>query len=132
MDGFDEVIQGFVVESYEGLDQLDSDLVAPEDAPEDLDRLRGIFRTVHTIEGFLALPNLDRVAHVGENLLVLLRDGTLSLATDGFSRWSTPFATSSPSSKPGADEFVMRPFTEQILVEKLRLARVDIPSSVGI
>jgi two-component system chemotaxis sensor kinase CheA len=37
-----------------------------------------VFRTIHTIKGtsgFLALSNLESVAHVGENLLVELRDG---------------------------------------------------------
>ncbi|MFK7821640.1 MAG: chemotaxis protein CheA [Planctomycetaceae bacterium] len=85
MEGFDEVITEFLVESYESLDQLDSDLLALEDAPEDRDRLASIFRTVHTIKGtsgFLALPKLERVAHVGENLLVPLRDGNLRLNSD--------------------------------------------------
>ncbi|MEZ6132898.1 MAG: chemotaxis protein CheW [Planctomycetaceae bacterium] len=82
MEGLDEVISEFLVESYESLDQLDRDLMALEDAPDDRARLGSIFRTVHTIKGtsgFLALPKLERVAHVGENLLVPLRDGTLSL-----------------------------------------------------
>ncbi len=85
MDGFDEVIKEFLVESYESLDQLDRDLVELEDAPDDRDRLANIFRTVHTIKGtsgFLALPKLERVAHVGENLLVPLRDGELTLQHD--------------------------------------------------
>ena len=37
MDDFDDVIKEFLVESYEGLDQLDRDLVALEDAPDDRD-----------------------------------------------------------------------------------------------
>ena len=78
MEGLDEVISEFLVESYESLDQLDRDLMALEDCPDDRARLVSIFRTVHTIKGtsgFLALPKLERVAHVGENLLVPLRDG---------------------------------------------------------
>ncbi|MEO1614902.1 MAG: chemotaxis protein CheA [Planctomycetota bacterium] len=78
----DEIINEFLVESYESLDRLDGDLLALEDAPDDRDRLASIFRTVHTIKGtsgFLALPKLERVAHVGENLLVPLRDGELRL-----------------------------------------------------
>ncbi len=85
MDDFDDVIKEFIVESYESLDQLDRDLVALEDAPEDRDRLGSIFRAVHSMKGasgFLALPKLERVAHVGENLLVPLRDGELKLNHD--------------------------------------------------
>ena len=85
MDDFDDVIKDFLVESYEGLDQLDRDLVALEDAPDDRDRLGSIFRAVHSMKGasgFLALPKLERVAHVGENLLVPLRDGELKLNHD--------------------------------------------------
>ncbi|WP_353620957.1 chemotaxis protein CheA [Rhodopirellula sp. JC639] len=82
MDGFEDIIKEFLVESYENLDKLDGDLVALEDTPDDRERLARIFRTVHTIKGtsgFLALPKLERVTHVGENLLVPLRDGELTL-----------------------------------------------------
>lgn len=85
MEGIDEIIKEFLVESYESLDQLDGDLIALEESPNDRDRLASIFRTVHTIKGtsgFLALPKLERVAHVGENLLVPLRDGELTLNGD--------------------------------------------------
>ena len=51
MEGFDEIINEFLVESYESLDTLDDDLLALEDAPDDLERLASIFRTVHTIKG---------------------------------------------------------------------------------
>lgn len=85
MDDFDDVIKDFLVESYEGLDQLDRDLIALEDAPDDRDCLGSIFRAVHSMKGasgFLGLPKLERVAHVGENLLVPLRDGDLKFNHD--------------------------------------------------
>ncbi len=78
----DDIVKEFLVESYEGLDQLDKDLMALEDAPDDTSRLSSVFRTMHSIKGtsgFLAYPNLEHLAHVGENLLVLLRDGALRL-----------------------------------------------------
>lgn len=82
MEGFDEIIEEFLVESYESIEQLDRDLLALEDAPDDRDRLASIFRTIHTIKGtsgFLAFPKLEKVAHVGESLLVPLRDGDFGM-----------------------------------------------------
>lgn len=78
----DDIVKEFLVESYENLDQLDKDLMTLEGAPDDKSRLSSVFRTIHTIKGtsgFLAYPNLEHLAHVGENLLVLLRDGALRL-----------------------------------------------------
>jgi two-component system chemotaxis sensor kinase CheA len=78
MDGMDEIVQEFVIESHENLDQLDRDLVALEQSPGSRELLSSIFRTIHTIKGtsgFLAFGRLESVAHVGENLLSRLRDG---------------------------------------------------------
>ena len=78
MDDIDDIVQEFLVESYENLDQLDQDLVALESAPSSRELLSSVFRTIHTIKGtsgFLAFSDLERVAHVGESLLVQLRDG---------------------------------------------------------
>ncbi len=77
-----EIIQDFLVESYENLDRLDRDLVGLEKNPHDKDALAGVFRTIHTIKGtcgFLGFSKLEKVAHVGENLLTKLRDGHLVL-----------------------------------------------------
>ncbi len=78
----DDVLREFLVESIEGLDQLDRNLVALEQRPGDGELLASIFRCVHTIKGtcgFLGFPILESVAHAGESLLALLRDGTVSL-----------------------------------------------------
>jgi two-component system chemotaxis sensor kinase CheA len=78
----DDIVKEFLVESYENLDQLDRDLMALEETPDDKSRLSSVFRTIHTIKGtsgFLAYPHLEHIAHVGENLLVKLRDGVLRL-----------------------------------------------------
>ncbi|QXG74259.1 chemotaxis protein CheA [Modestobacter sp. L9-4] len=82
MEGLDDIVEEFLVESHENLDQLDQDLVALEQDPRSRDRLSSIFRTIHTIKGtsgFLAFNRLEEVAHVGENLLSRLRDGALDL-----------------------------------------------------
>jgi two-component system chemotaxis sensor kinase CheA len=78
----DEVIRDFLIESHEGLDQLDKDLLSLEQDPTDCETLKRVFRTTHTIKGtcgFFGFSKLESVAHVGESLLVLLRDKKLLL-----------------------------------------------------
>ncbi|MCV2392767.1 chemotaxis protein CheA [Actinotalea sp. M2MS4P-6] len=82
MEDLDEIVHEFLVESHENLDQLDSDLVALESAPGSRELLSSVFRTIHTIKGtsgFLAFSKLESLTHVGENLLVELRDGRRSM-----------------------------------------------------
>src|ERR671929_645427 len=82
LEDMDEIVQEFLVESHENLDQLDRDLVALEQRPGSRDLLSSIFRTIHTIKGtsgFLAFNRLEKVTHVGESLLSRLRDGTQSM-----------------------------------------------------
>ncbi len=78
----DEIIREFLVESNEGLDQMDRDLVELEKAPEEQSLLASIFRAIHTVKGtsgVLGFPKIEAVAHVGENLLSRMRDGKLRL-----------------------------------------------------
>ena len=85
MDEMDEIVQEFLVESHENLDQLDRDLVALEKDPTSRDLLSSIFRTIHTIKGtsgFLAFGSLESVTHVGENLLARLRDGKMAMTPE--------------------------------------------------
>jgi two-component system chemotaxis sensor kinase CheA len=73
-----EIVQEFLAESHENLDQLDGDLVALEREPGSRDLLSRIFRTIHTIKGtsgFLAFNRLESLTHAGESLLSRLRDG---------------------------------------------------------
>ena len=82
MDEMAEVIQEFIVESNENLDRLDNDLIALEEDPTNKETMGSIFRTIHTIKGtcgFLGFGKLEKVSHVGENLLSKLRDGELQL-----------------------------------------------------
>ncbi|MGC8628361.1 MAG: Hpt domain-containing protein, partial [Acidimicrobiales bacterium] len=78
----DEVVQEFLVESAENLDQLDRDLVSLEKAPRSKELLSAVFRAVHTIKGttgFLGFSRLEQVSHRAENLLSKLRDGVVEL-----------------------------------------------------
>ncbi|QWC84748.1 chemotaxis protein CheW [Nocardioidaceae bacterium] len=85
MDEDEEIVEEFLVESHEQLDQLDRDLVELERDPSSRELLSGIFRAIHTIKGtsgFLALTRLENLTHVGENLLSRLRDGQMELTPD--------------------------------------------------
>jgi two-component system, chemotaxis family, sensor kinase CheA len=82
VEAIDEIVTEFLVESHENLDQLDRDLLALEQNPGSRELLAGVFRTIHTIKGtsgFLAFHRLEKLTHVGENLLSRLRDGLIEL-----------------------------------------------------
>jgi len=84
-NGDNEIVQEFLVESYENLDNLERELVTLESHPDDRKALGSIFRMIHTIKGacgFLGFSKLEKVAHVGENLLSRLRDGELKLTPE--------------------------------------------------
>src|SRR5664279_41867 len=80
-----EIVQEFLIESFENLDQLDRDLVSLEQDPKSRELLRSVFRTIHTIKGtagFLAFHKLEAITHVGESLLAKLRDGLFDLTPE--------------------------------------------------
>jgi two-component system, chemotaxis family, sensor kinase CheA len=81
MDVMDEAVQEFLVESNEGLDRFDRDLVELEKEERSPELLDGIFRVVHTIKGSggtLGFRNLLAISHVGESVLSRMRDGKMS------------------------------------------------------
>src|SRR5581483_1313113 len=85
MDDAADLVREFLVESHEGLDQVDRELVALEREPRDAERLASVFRTFHTIKGtcgFLGFSKLEAVTHAGEHLLSRLRDGGVDLTPD--------------------------------------------------
>lgn len=77
----DDLTREFLLESQEGLDRMEQGLTELESRPGDAELLASIFRSVHTIKGttgFLGFPRLEAMAHAGENLLGMLRDGRLA------------------------------------------------------
>jgi two-component system chemotaxis sensor kinase CheA len=77
----DDLTREFLIESQEGLDRMERCLTELESRPDDTALLGEIFRSVHTIKGttgFLGFKRLEKLAHAGENLLGLLRDGKLA------------------------------------------------------
>ena len=84
-DDMDEIIDDFIVESGELLEQLDRDLLTLEQTPADLELLNGIFRPVHTIKGnasFLGFGKLTRFTHQLENVLDKLRSGDMAVSPE--------------------------------------------------
>ena len=81
----DEILQDFLVEAGEILEQLNEQLVDLEQNPEDVELLNAIFRGFHTVKGgagFLQIENLVNVCHVTENLFDSLRKGELSVTAE--------------------------------------------------
>ena len=88
----DEILQDFLVEAGEILEQLNEQMVDLEQSPDDKDLLNSIFRGFHTIKGggsFLALTNLVEICHQSEDIFNLLRNQELRIDAsmmDVFSR----------------------------------------------
>ena len=77
----DELTREFLIESQEGLDRMERCLTDLEEHPGDTALIADVFRSVHTIKGttgFLGFSRLEKLAHTGESLLGLLRDGKLA------------------------------------------------------
>ncbi len=80
MDEFQEILQDFLIESFELIEQLDQDLVELESSPEDLDLLNRIFRVAHTVKGASSFLNFDVLTHLThhmEDVLNKARHGEL-------------------------------------------------------
>jgi two-component system chemotaxis sensor kinase CheA len=81
-DLHEQLIKDLLIESFEGLDSFDRDLLALEAGTGGPDILNRMFRVIHTIKGTagcLGLQKIERVAHVGENLLSLVREHKLTV-----------------------------------------------------
>lgn len=77
----DELTREFLIESQDGLDRMERCLTELEERPGETALLAEIFRAVHTIKGttgFLGFKRLEKLAHAGENLLGLLREGKVA------------------------------------------------------
>ncbi|WP_304546085.1 hybrid sensor histidine kinase/response regulator [Sulfurimonas microaerophilic] len=85
MDEFQEILQDFLVESFELVEKLDEDLVELESNPEDLELLNGIFRVAHTVKGASSFLNFDILTHLThhmEDVLNKARHGELVITPD--------------------------------------------------
>jgi len=85
LDADDEILQDFLVEAGEIVEQLGEELVDLEQRPDDSDLLNAIFRGFHTVKGgagFLAITPLVETCHRAEDVFNVLRQGQRTVTPD--------------------------------------------------
>lgn len=73
-----QLIKELLIEGSEGLDKYDQEMLVLEKNMGGQDSLNNIFRIIHTIKGSsgcVGFSRIEELAHDGENLLSMLRDG---------------------------------------------------------
>lgn len=81
----EDILQDFLIEAGEILEQLSEQLVELENDPENKDLLNAIFRGFHTVKGgagFLSLTALVDTCHGAENVFDTLRNGQRTVTSD--------------------------------------------------
>ncbi|MCW9024348.1 MAG: chemotaxis protein CheA [Gammaproteobacteria bacterium] len=81
----DELLQDFLIEAGEILEQLNEQLVDLEQSPDDMDMLNAVFRGFHTIKGgagFLAIEPMVALCHRSEDIFNLLRNGERKITAE--------------------------------------------------
>ncbi|MDV6316943.1 chemotaxis protein CheA [Idiomarina sp. HP20-50] len=81
----EDILQDFLIEAGEILEQLSEQLVELENDPENKDLLNAIFRGFHTVKGgagFLSLGALVDTCHGAENVFDTLRNGQRTVTSD--------------------------------------------------
>ena len=82
IDDDEELLQDFLVEAGEILEELNEQLVDLEQRPKDSELLNAVFRGFHTVKGgasFLSLTPLVEVCHRAEDVFNNLRSGELEV-----------------------------------------------------
>src|SRR5271156_1142295 len=77
-----ELLQEYVIESREHLNNIEQGALVLEEHPGDADTLNSVFRSFHTFKGgagFLNLVPINQLAHALESLLDLARQNKLIL-----------------------------------------------------
>ena len=80
-DEMQEIIEEFIAESSELMDNVIQDIVTIEQS-QDEEIINGIFRAVHTIKGtssFLGFNSLSELAHKAEDVLGSVRKGEMTI-----------------------------------------------------
>lgn len=80
----DDIINDFLAEASESLEQLDQKFIDLEKQPNDTSLLNDIFRSIHTIKGaagFLGFQQMVEVTHSTEDVLNKLRKGEMQVTS---------------------------------------------------
>lgn len=75
-DYTNEFLNDFLLESKEYIDGIEQDILELEQNPENDEIINNIFRNMHSLKGlsgFVAQVNIEKIAHITENLLSKLR-----------------------------------------------------------
>jgi len=78
----DELLEDFLIEAGEILEQLNEQLVELENSPDDSDLLNAVFRGFHTIKGgagFLAIDVMVAICHRTEDIFNMLRNDEIKI-----------------------------------------------------
>jgi two-component system, chemotaxis family, sensor kinase CheA len=81
----DVILKNFLLESEDGLRQMEQSILELELHPGDSEAIQSIFRVVHTMKGnasLLEIEGLLAFTHTAEDLLDHLRDGKLSVTPE--------------------------------------------------
>ena len=84
----DELLQQFLIESRELVDQATDDLLGLEKAPEDAERFDNAFRAFHTLKGGAGIVEFAAMAeamHCAENVLTTARKASAPVSTSDIS-----------------------------------------------
>jgi two-component system chemotaxis sensor kinase CheA len=82
LEGDVDLLQDFIGEAGEHLDEAEAQLLVLESEPTESDALNAVFRAFHTIKGvagFIDMTHIQGLAHKAENLLDMARKGEIEL-----------------------------------------------------
>ena len=85
MDDLQELLEDFLIEAFEMIEEMDQDLVELENNPDDLELLNKIFRVAHTIKGSGSFLNFDKLTHLTHHMEAVLdkaRKGELKITPE--------------------------------------------------
>jgi len=81
----EELLQDFLIEAGEILEELNEQMVELENSPDDMEMLNSVFRGFHTIKGgagFMAINAMVEVCHISEDVFNKLRNGELHVSSE--------------------------------------------------